>query len=114
MTTLLERLRAALAPDYEIDRELASGGMGVVFLGRDVALDRRVAIGGSDDLVGDAFDLLLHLGKLPPHEPLDRVDRIAGIGDSLPFGGLADEAFAALGEGNHGRCRAFAFGIFED
>ena len=44
MTTLLERLRAALAPDYEIDRELASGGMGVVFLGRDVALDRRVAI----------------------------------------------------------------------
>jgi len=44
MTTLLERLRAALAPDYEVERELASGGMGVVFLGRDVALDRRVAI----------------------------------------------------------------------
>jgi serine/threonine-protein kinase len=44
MTTLLERLRAALAPDYEVTRELASGGMGVVFLGRDVALDRRVAI----------------------------------------------------------------------
>ncbi len=44
MTTLLERLRAALAPDYEVERELASGGMGVVFVGRDVALDRRVAI----------------------------------------------------------------------
>ena len=44
MTTLLERLRAALAPEYEIEREVASGGMGVVFLGRDVALDRRVAI----------------------------------------------------------------------
>ncbi len=44
MTTLLERLQAALAPDYEVTRELASGGMGVVFLGRDVALDRRVAI----------------------------------------------------------------------
>ena len=44
MTTLLDRLREALAPDYEVERELASGGMGVVFLGRDVALDRRVAI----------------------------------------------------------------------
>ena len=44
MTTLLERLQAALAPDYEVERELASGGMGVVFVGRDVALDRRVAI----------------------------------------------------------------------
>ena len=44
MTTLLERVRAALAPDYEVERELASGGMGVIFVGRDVALDRRVAI----------------------------------------------------------------------
>ncbi len=44
MTTLLDRLRKALDPDYEVEREVASGGMGVVFLGRDVALDRRVAI----------------------------------------------------------------------
>jgi tRNA A-37 threonylcarbamoyl transferase component Bud32 len=44
MTALLDRLRDALAPDYEVERELASGGMGVVFLGRDLALDRRVAI----------------------------------------------------------------------
>ena len=44
MATLLDRLREALAPDYEVERELASGGMGVVFLGRDVALERRVAI----------------------------------------------------------------------
>ena len=44
MTALLDRLREALAPDYEVERELASGGMGVVFLGRDVALDRPVAI----------------------------------------------------------------------
>ena len=44
MTTLLDRLREALAPDYEVERELAAGGMGVVFLGRDIALDRRVAV----------------------------------------------------------------------
>ena len=44
MATLLDRLREALAPDYEVERQLASGGMGVVFLGRDVTLDRRVAI----------------------------------------------------------------------
>ncbi|MGH7569867.1 MAG: protein kinase domain-containing protein, partial [Gemmatimonadales bacterium] len=41
---LLERLRRALAPRYEVERELASGGMGTVFLGRDVPLDKRVAI----------------------------------------------------------------------
>lgn len=42
--SLLERLRAALAPHYSVERELASGGMGTVFLGRDQGLDRPVAI----------------------------------------------------------------------
>src|SRR5919108_2965107 len=41
---LLETLRAALAPDYEVDRVLGTGGMGAVFLGRDLTLDRRVAV----------------------------------------------------------------------
>jgi len=44
VTALLQRLRAALAGDYAIERELASGGMGVVFLGRDIALARPVAV----------------------------------------------------------------------
>src|SRR3970040_1817577 len=44
MAAVLERLRVALAPDYELERELGGGGMGVGFLGRDPALDRRVAI----------------------------------------------------------------------
>ncbi len=44
MSAVFERLRDALAPDYELERELGGGGMGVVFLARDVALDRRVAI----------------------------------------------------------------------
>jgi eukaryotic-like serine/threonine-protein kinase len=41
---LLETLRAALAPDYEVERVLGTGGMGAVFLARDLRLDRRVAI----------------------------------------------------------------------
>ena len=41
---LLERLRRALAPEFEVHSRLGAGGMGLVFLGREVALDRAVAI----------------------------------------------------------------------
>ena len=41
---LLERVRAATADEYEIDREIGRGGMAAVFLARDIALHRRVAI----------------------------------------------------------------------
>jgi hypothetical protein len=44
MSTLLERVRSALAPHYEVERMLGAGGMGVVFLARDTRLDRLVAI----------------------------------------------------------------------
>lgn len=44
MATLQERLSGAVAPRYLVDRELAVGGMGVVFLGRDPVLGREVAI----------------------------------------------------------------------
>ena len=45
MSVWLERVRAALAPEgYDVVRELASGGMGTVFLARQRALDRLVAI----------------------------------------------------------------------
>jgi eukaryotic-like serine/threonine-protein kinase len=37
-------LQAALAGEYSIQRELGRGGMGVVYLARDVQLDRDVAI----------------------------------------------------------------------
>jgi tetratricopeptide (TPR) repeat protein/TolB-like protein len=44
MPAIIYRLAEALLPDYEVERELASGGMGIVFLARDVRLDRQVAI----------------------------------------------------------------------
>src|SRR5713101_2502425 len=44
MSAFFERLRAALAPDYELVRELASGGMGTVYLVRAVALDCPMAV----------------------------------------------------------------------
>jgi tetratricopeptide (TPR) repeat protein/tRNA A-37 threonylcarbamoyl transferase component Bud32 len=44
MVSVLERLRAALAPGIAVEREIARGGMGILFLGRDTVLDRHVAI----------------------------------------------------------------------
>lgn len=43
-TSLLLDVQAVLAGRYHVERELGRGGMGVVWLARDVALDRPVAI----------------------------------------------------------------------
>src|SRR5688572_24690618 len=42
--SLIDRLGKALAGRYEIERELARGGMAIVVLARDLRHDRRVAI----------------------------------------------------------------------
>lgn len=44
MSSLRERLARVLEGSHRIERELGSGGMGVVFLAHDLALDRPVAI----------------------------------------------------------------------
>jgi serine/threonine-protein kinase len=41
---LFAAVQHALEPQYRLERELGRGGMGVVFLATDTALDRRVAI----------------------------------------------------------------------
>ena len=40
MASLLERVRNGLAPHYDVERQLGAGGMGVVFLARDIRLDQ--------------------------------------------------------------------------
>ncbi len=44
LNPLVKRLQAALRAHFDIERELAAGGMGTIFLARDLALDRYVAI----------------------------------------------------------------------
>ncbi|KPJ88331.1 MAG: hypothetical protein AMS18_13440, partial [Gemmatimonas sp. SG8_17] len=44
MADLVERLQAALADRYRIERELGSGGMATVYLAEDLKLNRQVAL----------------------------------------------------------------------
>jgi len=44
LPSLLDRVRQALAPQYVVESEIATGGMGVVFRAHDTRLDRAVAV----------------------------------------------------------------------
>ena len=77
-------------------------------------VDADVAVRAGLDLVGDDRLLLFDLGLLAAHEALDREDRVLRVHHRLPFGDGADQALAALGEGDDGRGRAPALGVLED
>src|ERR1019366_437361 len=55
------------------------------------------------DLIADAADLLAHLVKLVPHEPLDRVNRVVGVNHGLPLCGNANETLSVVLERNDAR-----------
>ncbi|HSE65335.1 MAG TPA: hypothetical protein VLB12_00015, partial [Gemmatimonadales bacterium] len=44
MAQLLDRIKAALADRYLVEREIGRGGMGTVFLARDLKHDRPIAL----------------------------------------------------------------------
>ncbi len=79
------------------------------------ALDPGVAIVARDDLVGDEIDVLLdhRVGEAPADQPLDRKERVLGIGHGLAFRRLADEAFARLGERHHRGRGAHALAVLD-
>ena len=83
----LSALAAALAGQYEVEREIGRGGMGIVYLARDLKLDRPVAIktlpahlAGSPE-VRDRFlreaRTAAHLSH-PSIVPIHRADEIDG------------------------------------
>jgi serine/threonine-protein kinase len=81
------RLAEALAGQYELLREIGRGGMGVVYLARDVRLDRRVAIKtlpphlANDPIVRERFLREARTAGALSHQnivPVHRADEIAG------------------------------------
>jgi serine/threonine-protein kinase len=44
LADLLDRLKAAIADRYEIERELGAGGMATVYLAQDLKHERQVAV----------------------------------------------------------------------
>ncbi|MGH7646301.1 MAG: protein kinase domain-containing protein [Gemmatimonadales bacterium] len=102
MPSLLERLREALAPRYDVERELASGGMGTVFLARDTQLHRPVAIkilrpelataSSADRFLREARTLadLRHPNIVPIHDQGERGGFFYYVMDYLEGDTLAD------------------------
>ncbi len=74
-----------------------------------VDIDFDKFVGAADDFIGDDLLFGLHLVVAPAHEPLDRINGAARIGDCLAFGRVADEPIALVGEGHHAGGQALAF-----
>jgi len=81
------RFAAALAGQYELEREIGRGGMGVVYLARDTRLDRQVAIKtlpvhlAHDPVVRERFLREARTAARLSHPnivPIHRADEIAG------------------------------------
>ena len=83
-----------------------------VFLAVDFGHGHVAAARGH--FVGDFADFIGDFAIAAAHEALDRIDRVLRVGDGLALGGLADEAFAVFGEGDHRGRGAAPFGVGDD
>ena len=81
------RFANALAGQYELEREIGRGGMGIVYLARDLKLDRHVAIKtlpshlAADPLVRERFLREARTAGALSHPnivPIHRADEIDG------------------------------------
>jgi hypothetical protein len=79
-----------------------------------VDVDAAVAVLGALDLVGDHLHLFADFFVATPHEALDRVDGVLGIGHRLALGDLADQTLAGFGEGDNRGGGPAPFGVGEN
>src|SRR5829696_808173 len=84
----LSEVAAALGAQYDVERELGRGGMGVVYLARDRMLDRMVAVKTlpwhvtADDRVRERFVREARTAARLSHPnivPIHRADEMGGV-----------------------------------
>jgi hypothetical protein len=77
-------------------------------------LDAHVAVARALDAIRDHLHFFADFIEAAAHEPLDREDRVFGIGDGLPLGDLSHQALAGLAEGNDRGSNAATFRVLDD
>lgn len=87
----LARLRDRLGDEYEIEREIGRGGMGIVYLAREKALDRHVALKvlppalAFDESIGERFLREARLAARLDHPNIVPIHRVGQAGDITYF-----------------------------
>jgi serine/threonine protein kinase len=83
-------LQSALAGEYSLERELGRGGMGIVYLAREVVLDRLVAIKAlpaemmARDDIRDRFLREARTAAALSHPNIVPIHRV-GEADGIPY-----------------------------
>src|SRR3954462_4293483 len=84
-------VQSALVGEYSLDRELGRGGMGIVYLAREVRLDRLVAIKllpperAADEHVREQFLLEARLAAKLSHPNIIPIHSVEDVGDFVFF-----------------------------
>ncbi|MBL8982014.1 MAG: serine/threonine protein kinase [Gemmatimonadetes bacterium] len=118
----LDQLRAALNGQYDLQREVGRGGMGIVFLARDIRLDRPVAIKtlpahlASDATVRERFIREARTAAALAHPNIVPIHRAEEVGDLVFFvmGFVAGESVAQRVKANGPVAAAPTIAILSD